>query len=160
MGGSGLGEVYAETGGFDLAQRQLAESVEIFTGFENLWGVIINLSLGKVALARGDCDGARRLFADTLEKSEETAYPEGRAFGQWGLGWTALERGDAAAARGHFEKGLVVARGMNDPLTTGWCLVGLGEAAVREGDCDGAAGRFAEALERGRALTWDGLGAV
>ena len=74
-GGSDLGEVYAETGGFDLAQRQLTESVEIFTGLENLWGVIINLfSLGKVALAHGDCDGARRLFTDTLEKSEETAY--------------------------------------------------------------------------------------
>jgi predicted ATPase/DNA-binding XRE family transcriptional regulator len=109
--------------------------------------------LGHVAEARGDLNGARALFEQSLAQLRSAGNRgNGLEFGAVGrvlssLGNVARAQGDFERARAYLEESLAWARERQFPWAIASGEVSLGHLACEVADMTGAASRYREALE-------------
>jgi len=146
------GHLAMNGGQLDQAAADLTQSLEVFTGVGDRWGLVVSLAgLAEVALARDDPDEAVRLLE------------EGRAIALAGLhsnfadmmliklGQARARQGNTDAARADLERGVHIAEriGEKDDAASGY--LELAALARQLGDLDRARELIGQAVESAEA---------
>jgi tetratricopeptide (TPR) repeat protein len=103
-------------------------------------------SLGEIALARSDHEGARQHYEAALPLFRKAGNVVGEADCIWRLGDIALRRTDHDSARQHYEAALPLYRKAGSVLGEANCVASLGAIALRRFDHEGARQRYEAAL--------------
>jgi tetratricopeptide (TPR) repeat protein len=103
-------------------------------------------SLGDIALARSDHDGARQRYEAALPLYEKLDDVLGEANCIWNLGEIALRRSDIDGARQRYGTALPLYQKVGALLGEAICVARLGDIALRRSDHVGARQRYEAAL--------------
>lgn len=106
-----------------------------FRGAKDEWGEsLVLLSRGRVALFRGEVDGARRDFEQSLTLARRGHDDLGGAIALNHLGWTAVLLGNTAEAGTLFRDGLTRSARLRHDEGIAYGLEGLLAVSVLQGD--------------------------
>jgi predicted ATPase/class 3 adenylate cyclase/Tfp pilus assembly protein PilF len=154
---AGVGALAFEQDDLDRAEEASAAGLELLEGRASERAGIrpyLLLTLGHVALEKGDHGRAARLFEQSLSSSRKIGDGLGLAGSIMSLASESYEQGDLERATELYEEGIGLFREQGDKLGLAWCLINLGLVAYSQGDLR----RAAKLTEEGVALLRD-LGA-
>jgi predicted ATPase len=140
------GVLALELGNYDLAERELSESLRLArsAGDQYRAGFALN-GLGSIALARGQHARAKELHEEGLELLRAVGDQDGIAALLGNLGYGALIQGEFATAIRYCEESIAIYRSIGSKLYSGK-LVTMGRATLEQGNPVRATDPLREAL--------------
>jgi tetratricopeptide (TPR) repeat protein len=148
---AGVGALALEQDDLDRAEEASEAGLELLEGgaSERTEGrPYLLLTLGHVALGRGDHGRATRLFEESLSLSRRIGNGLGQAGSIMSLASQCYEQGDLERATELYEEGIGLFREQGNKLSLAWCLINLGLVSYSTGNL----GRAAKLTEEGVAL--------
>jgi predicted ATPase/class 3 adenylate cyclase len=148
---AGVGALALEQDDLDRAEEASEAGLELLEGgvSERAEGrPYLLLTLGHVALGRGDHGRATRLFEESLSLSRRIGNGLGLAGSIMSLASQCYEQGDLERATELYEEGIGLFREQGNKLSLAWCLINLGLVSYSMGNL----GRAAKLTEEGVAL--------
>ncbi len=142
---NGLRELHSLTGLASCASLQ-AVANRFHQAGDLLGEANCNKSLGNIALARSDYEGARQRYEAALPLYQKAGHVLGEAVCIACLGQVAHARSDHIGARNNYEAALHLFQKVGDVLGEANCVTGLGDIALERSDHDGARKRYEDAL--------------
>lgn len=144
---NGAGWLACLQGDYSRAIVLLDESLSLWRGSGNKWGVAITLNnLGAALLCLDDPARARTLFEESLSLGRELGDNAGIAAALGNLGMIALHEGDYSRALALLEDSLKMRRDRGSPFSTALSLKNLRLAAREQGDYPRAVALLEESL--------------
>src|SRR5215217_6826665 len=132
---AGIGEIASHQGDLDQAGKACEEGLELLAHEASEAKIYLLLSLGKVALLRGeDYERATQVNEEALALSREMRHRMGLATSLLHLGLVSQRRGDSEGATEFYEESTALFREWGDKQGLAFCLNNLGVVAITQGD--------------------------
>src|SRR5215204_1382929 len=158
---AGIGEIASHQGDLDQAQEACEVGLELLAHEASEAKIYLLLSLGKVALMRGeDYERATQVNEEALALSREMRHRMGLATSLLHLGLVSQRRGDSEGAAEFYEESMNLFREWGDKQGLAFCLNNLGVVAITQRDLVRAQMLTEEAVALFRELGSRGDGSI
>ncbi|HSH83440.1 MAG TPA: DUF4062 domain-containing protein [Herpetosiphonaceae bacterium] len=134
---------------YDWATTLFEESLQFLAELGEEWGAaVVKSALGRLALERGDLDGAIEQLEAVLARGRQLEHTLTTSWALANLGHAMLYKHDYQRAQHLLEEGLAMSTTTGDQLNLAECMEGLANLAIVHGQFDRGARLFgaAEAL--------------
>ena len=133
---------------FDQAMPYLSESIELFSGLGNDWGVAFALPfIGQVVEFQGDYERSITMQKEGIAIFERVGDEWNQAYSLYLLGQSATRNNDYQLAEWALEQSLEKCSLIGDKVMEAHALKGLGQLALQKDDRDRVEEIYLEALE-------------
>lgn len=143
----------------DLALAPLQESLSLFAGANDTWGIAYaRANLGDAMVRTGDSEGAGVHYREGLHGFREVGDPWGQAIVLHMLGSLAFESADFKLAREHYTESVEHCRRIGNRENLARGLVGLAATLLQLGEVDRAEDCLLESIDALECVGLSGAG--
>lgn len=141
--------MYFDIGDQDLTIRELEKAADRVEEIDHQHAqASIEGARGEVALRRGDLEGAREHYQQSIKIDRKLDNRQGEATSLHNLGEVAYQRGNLDTAEEHLQESLTISRELGDRQCEALSLTNLGVVAHKRGNLETARSRFETAADQ------------